>query len=617
MSLKIKELKKKVLELINSIIGNGIGGIGTKYDGITQEIYIDKFIDVLAKENIKSRENYVENYQNALIEVMNLLFGNSVSFPECLKNNLKENGELIVQAFMKDNLQTYPIRQESHTYDVISDIIDESIKEMEINAGTKVYSSEEMFTMKLDIVNLLESILISHPNYLLTLLSNMDTIAESHYPEICLSWLMSVDENYKYFVKNEDDEQEEETRSKWRFINPICRPFTIACPVDVTVYDSKGNKVAEIINDEPQEIEGSSIIATINEDGEKVVYLPTNESYTVILNATDNGTMSCFLNEYSYTTNTDVRKINYYDIKIQKGDEFICQVPKYEGNWQDDFSQGTNLEYILTNETTGEMLMPNDMFVGKDAENAVYNVEVDVNDENCGIVFGGGERSIGQYCKLTAIAKADSEFTGWYDENGNLLSKDTEFTVKGYKDIKIEARFVSTKKEETGDNDNSVAFEKESDQVVTVDTSIKPDKASEKEQSTKKQVVINKIKYRIDTKTKKAIVIGTTYKKIKKIVIPATITDSGIKYKVTVIKKNAFMTLKKLKKVTIGKNVTTIEKKAFYKCRKLSKVTVRSKKLKTVNKKAIYKCNKEVQFIVPKTKKKKYKKMLKGMEKVK
>lgn len=548
---------------------------------------------------------------------MNLLFGNSVSFPECLKNNLKENGELIVQAFMKDNLQTYPIRQESHTYDVISDIIDESIKEMEINAGTKVYSSEEMFTMKLDIVNLLESILISHPNYLLTLLSNMDTIAESHYPEICLSWLMSVDENYKYFVKNEDDEQEEETRSKWRFINPICRPFTIACPVDVTVYDSKGNKVAEIINDEPQEIEGSSIIATINEDGEKVVYLPTNESYTVILNATDNGTMSCFLNEYSYTTNTDVRKINYYDIKIQKGDEFICQVPKYEGNWQDDFSQGTNLEYILTNETTGEMLMPNDMFVGKDAENAVYNVEVDVNDENCGIVFGGGERSIGQYCKLTAIAKADSEFTGWYDENGNLLSKDTEFTVKGYKDIKIEARFVSTKKEETGDNDNSVAFEKESDQVVTVDTSIKPDKASEKEQSTKKQVVINKIKYRIDTKTKKAIVIGTTYKKIKKIVIPATITDSGIKYKVTVIKKNAFMTLKKLKKVTIGKNVTTIEKKAFYKCRKLSKVTVRSKKLKTVNKKAIYKCNKEVQFIVPKTKKKKYKKMLKGMEKVK
>lgn len=55
--------------MINSIIGNGIGGIGTKYDGITQEIYIDKFIDVLAKENIKSRENYVENYQNALIEL--------------------------------------------------------------------------------------------------------------------------------------------------------------------------------------------------------------------------------------------------------------------------------------------------------------------------------------------------------------------------------------------------------------------------------------------------------------------------------------------------------------------------------------------------------------------
>lgn len=110
-------------------------------------------------------------------------------------------------------------------------------------------------------------------------------------------------------------------------------------------------------------------------------------------------------------------------------------------------------------------------------------------------------------------------------------------------------------------------------------------------------------------------------KKATKITIPATVTIEGQTYKVTTVKSGTFNGYKKLKSVTIGKNVeeigdkafykctalksvvipanvTTIGKNAFYGCKKLSKITIKSKKLKKVgnnaikgiNKKAVIKC---------------------------
>lgn len=69
---------------------------------------------------------------------------------------------------------------------------------------------------------------------------------------------------------------------------------------------------------------------------------------------------------------------------------------------------------------------------------------------------------------------------------------------------------------------------------------------------------------------------GTADKKAKTIKIPAVITDSetGVSYKVTSIKKNAFKNSKALTGVTIGSNVTKIEEGAFSSCKKLKKITI-------------------------------------------
>ena len=97
-----------------------------------------------------------------------------------------------------------------------------------------------------------------------------------------------------------------------------------------------------------------------------------------------------------------------------------------------------------------------------------------------------------------------------------------------------------------------------------------------------------------------------------KVVIPATVKFNGKKYKVTAIGTSAFKSNKKLKSVTIGKNVKVIGKKAFYGDSKLSSVTIKSKLLKAskVGKNAFKGVNKTVVFKVPAAKKKLYSKII-------
>ena len=62
-----------------------------------------------------------------------------------------------------------------------------------------------------------------------------------------------------------------------------------------------------------------------------------------------------------------------------------------------------------------------------------------------------------------------------------------------------------------------------------------------------------------------------TKKTAKTVSVPATIKNSGETYKVVSIAPNAFKGIKKLTKVTIGKNVKMIGAKAFYGCKALKK----------------------------------------------
>ena len=103
-------------------------------------------------------------------------------------------------------------------------------------------------------------------------------------------------------------------------------------------------------------------------------------------------------------------------------------------------------------------------------------------------------------------------------------------------------------------------------------------------------------------------------KKQTKIVVPDTIKINGVTYKVTSIAKNAFKNNKKLKTVTIGKNVSKIGANVFTGCKKLKTITIKSTKLtvKTLSKSTFKGITKATTIKVPKKKLSAYKKLFKS-----
>lgn len=98
----------------------------------------------------------------------------------------------------------------------------------------------------------------------------------------------------------------------------------------------------------------------------------------------------------------------------------------------------------------------------------------------------------------------------------------------------------------------------------------------------------------------------------KKFTVPDTVIIQGRTYTVTKIANNAFKNNKKLTNVTIGKNITEIGKSAFEGDKKLKTIKINSTVLTKVGKKAFKGIVSKAKIKVPKSKKKQYKKLLKG-----
>ena len=99
--------------------------------------------------------------------------------------------------------------------------------------------------------------------------------------------------------------------------------------------------------------------------------------------------------------------------------------------------------------------------------------------------------------------------------------------------------------------------------------------------------------------------------KVKKVVIPNTVSLAGKTYRVVGVNKNAFKGLKNLTTVTIGKNVRNIGAKAFYGCKKLKTVKIQTKKCTFSGKSIWKKTSKKLVVKVPKSALKKMRKQLK------
>lgn len=159
-----------------------------------------------------------------------------------------------------------------------------------------------------------------------------------------------------------------------------------------------------------------------------------------------------------------------------------------------------------------------------------------------------------------------------------------------------------------------VASAKPSDTPVATQnpsTTQKPNETPSEDEAVQVGTTITKgkVSYKVTSST------TVEYKKSKEnkksVVVPNTIRQGEKTYRVTSISKNALSGKKALTKVVIGKNIKKIGSKAFANCKKLKSVLIKSKKLKTVGKSAFRNTAKKMKVKMPKSCKKRYKKLLK------
>jgi len=337
-----------------------------------QEAFLSYSVNKIS-QNIKSLDNYVYNYQPAMRTKVSEIFSNE-------KIVEPEGVPLAILTAAVDN------------------IIVPSINE----AGTK------------GVLVIPEALATATKYNLITSFNqNIDNIKHAHYPEVTLAWVRTV---------NEADYND----GQFRLVR-------VNCPVAVEIYHGS-TLVASISEDGANDIFGSSIGAWLDDSGQMVIALPWDSEYSVKMTATDNGTVTYSVSEFSITYGT-TRVVNYYEVPVEIGDILTGTIENAES--LEEQSQESVYELTSTNSDTA-ILSPEEMN-GNDIETC--NVTLNINGS--GTVIGQSSAQKGEFVRLTAIADNGNRFVGWY-KNGTQISTDAQYRFCLKADCELTAVFAST-----------------------------------------------------------------------------------------------------------------------------------------------------------------------------
>lgn len=277
-----------------------------------------------------------------------------------------------------------------------------------------------------ELSDLVPKMILLHPHITTTLIKNISLIADVHInQDYYLSWMQLMDSNYNNSFP-----------LIWASTN--YRVIKVNCPVDIDVYDSENVLVASIKDETPQEIEGSSIIASIDENDQKIVYLPADEDYHIDIIAREDCQTTYTINECT-GLNSDISKIvSYCLVEMDAGDKLFATLSAYSDEELNNSElSGSTVEYSLTHNDTA--LTPTIDIYGDDVEKYIYSVTTNF-DEDKGTVHGGGVFIYGDFCKVTVTPNENEEFYGWYI-NGKKVSEDTEYRFEVNENVEIKAAF--------------------------------------------------------------------------------------------------------------------------------------------------------------------------------
>lgn len=382
----IMQVTKEYSKIIN---GTDNGPLLAIKQLTNQDAILDRFLDILSTR--MPRTTYSPKYEHLLVPIVSEVMGADGN----------QYGENIFWA-----IEEFCLRYPDDAADLIS-----SLKQA---LGNKVFwyvLGEQGAEQIIKHTGILDWLNPDGSTAIDTMLMVGDIIFQSHYPEVTMAWMRTINGADGY------------GSGKYR-------KLYVNCPVDVSVYDSDNRLVAQIINDDPQIIEESLIGFYIDGDGQKIVILPTDMEYHVVVDATDDGTMTYTVEEYDIDTDSTTRLVGYQNINIEKGGSFNGLI--------ENLDNVPSASYPLYMNGSTEALTPSINQTGE----VVQNYTVTVSSSGNGTVTGGGYYRNGEFAKVTATADHGETFLGWYVGN-EQISSDVEYRFLVNSNVDIIAKFTT------------------------------------------------------------------------------------------------------------------------------------------------------------------------------
>lgn len=376
---KLEEFQAKKISILD--IFNGL--IVDDPKGKRMNESLDDIIRFFAVERIKNRNKYVNANQEDIRILAALYFTTRVEDREKLTKSLFKN---LVTSMMLGSDATK-----------VKKIVVDWLRTMGLvnHSEVRIESLAETFR------ELVFKFMIKHPNLSVTLVSNLDPVAQAHHPDLCLAWLRAQDENYQ----KEKIETPEPSKTSKRIL--------IAGDVDIKVKRETG-EMEEYSTDEVMELSTSAA-----EDTTVLVQASeaTKVDYTV--QTIDNMDGSVFLTE------------EFEDVELNAGEKVEINLYKESENKATELiKEGEQ----LSSETRG-----------KEESSKYYATNVRVENENLGFVLGGGMTRFANYSPLYSIPRENAEFVGWYKGDELLSSENTyQHQVKAEEELVAKFREVKS-----------------------------------------------------------------------------------------------------------------------------------------------------------------------------
>ncbi len=241
--------------------------------------------------------------------------------------------------------------------------------------------------------------LYQHRNLTNTLVENVYSLVQMHYPELSYAWMQSLDASQM------------QKAAKTRFL-------TVSGSADIALYDSTNTLVAKFSGGKAQTIQNSLIDVLVDDNGQQILTIPMDESFRVELTPTA-GVLSWQVEEYDFTTMQDTALTRYDDVAAG-------------GVYKGTFPAGGGCTF--------EGLEPTRQATGAD----IQRYAVTIFQQGQGTITGSGCFTEGQFALVTATTGKNGKFYGWYDGD-QLVSTEATYRFRVEKDQALTAWFEEYK----------------------------------------------------------------------------------------------------------------------------------------------------------------------------